>query len=147
MWACEAERVLVLCPHITPEDRGAMNLCKPRCGVLSHLPLPPVGAQVDVCLAESQGAPRENTDAQGRTEKSSKELEERHPESLRGPAVLHCLAEVHAPIPGAGCGAPLLVLTSKSRSTVCSSPGPDSWPRQQSCRGRRSHIAVTRFVI
>ena len=51
---------------------------------------------------QRQGAPCENTDAQGSTEKGGQELEEGHPESLGGPAVLCCLWEVRAPIPGAG---------------------------------------------
>lgn len=65
MWARGAERVLVLCPHVAYEGHGETNLCKARCSVLSRLPLPPIGVQAGLCLAESQGAPRENTDAQG----------------------------------------------------------------------------------
>lgn len=113
----EAEWVPALCPHISSEDPGETNLYKPSCGVLSHLLLPPISVQVAVSLVELQGAPCENTDAQARTEKGRKELEEGHPESPRWATMLLCCGRSTPLSLLQGVG--LLFWPSPGRATPC----------------------------
>lgn len=73
-----AELLLVFRPDPHLCDKGDVNVCKPRCSVLSHLPLPV--QHTSLCLVQSL---EESTDDQGKTESWRREAAE-------GPRVQQC---------------------------------------------------------